>query len=200
MKLRTKFALILSLLLLLVSYPGAAESAIAGDEKVLVVYLSRTNNTKTVAEMIHEEIGGDLVALELETPYPDDYQATVRQVAAENEQGYLPVLSTKIDSIQKYDIIFLGFPTWGMQLPPPVKTFLNQYNLAGKTIAPFNTNAGYGIGSSFETLKKLCPDSQILEGFSTKGGAERDGVLFVMDGAKEKQVAVELQKWLTKIR
>lgn len=96
-------------------------------------------------------------------------------------------------------MVFIGFPTWGMQLPPPMKSFLNEYDLSGKTVIPFNTNGGYGIGSSFETVKKLCPASKILEGFSTKGGVERDGILYVMEGEKEKQVQVEVQKWLKKI-
>jgi len=86
-----------------------------------------------------------------------------------------------------------------MQLPPPMKSFLKQYNLEGKTVIPFNTNAGYGIGSTFQTVKELCPKSKVLEGFSTKGGIERDGVLFVMEGEKEKKVEVEVQKWLKKI-
>jgi hypothetical protein len=86
--------------------------------QVLIVYLSRTNNTKAIAEMIHEKVGGTLVALELETPYPEDYDAIVKQVAEENESGFLPRLKTKVE-IDNYDTIFLGFPTWGMQLPPP---------------------------------------------------------------------------------
>ncbi len=86
-----------------------------------------------------------------------------------------------------------------MQLPPPIKSFLKEYNLSGKTIVPFNTNAGYGVGSSFDTVKQLSPDSKILEGFTTKGGVERDGILFVMDGEKEKQVQVDVQNWLVKI-
>lgn len=174
-------------------------SEILNDQQVLIVYLSRTKNTKAVAEIIHKKIGGDLLALELNTPYPEDYKAIVEQVAKENETGYLPLLKTTVDNIEKYDVIFVGFPTWGMQLPPPMKSFLNQYDLSGKTVIPFNTNAGYGIGSSFETVKQLCPNSKVLEGFSTKGGVERDGILFVMEGEKEKQVQNEIQKWLKKI-
>src|SRR5690606_15252823 len=107
------------------------------------------------------------------------------QVAKENENGFLPSLKTKID-ISKYDTIFLGFPTWGMQLPPPMKSFLNRNDLSGKTIVPFNTNAGYGIGSSFETVGELCPNSEILEGFSIKGGIERDGVFLTIKGERKK--------------
>ncbi|WP_336687998.1 flavodoxin family protein [Chryseobacterium bernardetii] len=168
-------------------------------ERTLIVYLSRTNNTKAVAQIIQKNVGGTLVALELETPYPEHYQTTVNQVAEENRTGFLPSLKTKIDSIQKYDVVFVGFPTWGMQLPPPMKSFLKQYDLSGKKVIPFNTNGGYGIGSSFQTVKELCPNSEVLEGFTVKGGSERDGILFVMEGDKEVQVQSEVKKWLKKI-
>jgi flavodoxin len=169
-------------------------------KKVLIVYLSRTNNTKAIAEIINRNIGGTLVALELEKPYPENYQAIVQQVANENETGFLPPLKTKIDSIEKYDVIFLGFPTWGMKLPPPIKTFLQHYNFSGKTIIPFNTNAGYGIGTSFQTVKELAPNSKVLEGFEMTGGVERDGVFFVIKDEKAKEALTKVRSWLEKIR
>jgi len=175
------------------------EDATIDPGRILIVYLSRTNNTKAVAEIIQKNVGGRLVALELKKPYPENYQQTVQQVAEENESGFLPPLKTTIDSIEKYELIFIGFPTWGMQLPPPMKSFLQQYNFNGKTIIPFNTNGGYGIGSSFDTVKQLCKNSKILEGFSTKGGSERDGILYVMKGEKEVTVQAEVKKWLEKI-
>jgi flavodoxin len=167
---------------------------------ILIVYLSRTNNTKAVAEMIQESVGGRLVALELKNPYPENYKAIVDQVVRENETGFLPPLKTQIDSIHQYDIVFVGFPTWGMQLPPPVKSFLVQYDLAGKTVVPFNTHAGYGAGSAFGTVQKLCPKSRVLEGYSTKGGIERDGVLFVMEGEKRRQTRAEIDRWLKRLK
>lgn len=169
------------------------------DKKVLIVYLSRTKNTKAIAEIIHKNVGGELVSLELEKPYPENYKAIVDQVAKENETGFLPPLKTKIEGIEKYDVVFVGFPTWGMQLPPPIKSFLRQYDLSGKTVIPFNTNAGYGIGSSFQTVKELCPKSKVLEGFSTKGGIERDGILFVMEGEKKIEAQTNVNEWLQKI-
>jgi flavodoxin len=164
--------------------------------KILIVYLSRTNNTKAIAEIIHNNVGGTLVALELEKPYPENYQQTVQQVVNENERGYLPPLKIKIDSIEKYDVVFLGFPTWDMKMPPPMKSFLHQYNLSGKTIIPFNTNAGYGVGSSFNTVKELCPNSKVLEGFEMKGGVERDGQYLVIKGEKRKEAERKVQQWL----
>lgn len=173
---------------------------LTGEKKVLIVYLSRTNNTKAIAEAIHQKIGGTIVALELERPYPADYNATVQQVARENETGYQPPLKTKIDRIEQYDIVFLGFPTWGMQLPPPIKSFLHLYSLKGKTVIPFNTNAGYGEGSSFQTVRKLCPQSTVLEGFVTRGGLERDGQYLVIKEARAEEARKEVERWLTTIK
>jgi flavodoxin len=179
--------------------PKAVKTPEANPEKILIVYLTRTNNTKAIAEIIHAKVGGTLVGLELENPYPENYRATVEQVVKENETGFLPPLKTKIENIEKFDIVFLGAPTWGMQLPPPMKSFLKQYDLRGKTVVPFNTNGGYGVGSSFETIKQLCANSTVLEGFSIKGGVERDGILFVMEGEKQKQAQDEVDKWLRKL-
>ena len=168
--------------------------------QVLIVYLSRTNNTKAIAEIIQHNVGDTLVALELEKPYPENYQQTVQQVVKENETGYLPPLKTKIDSIQNYDVVFVGFPTWDMKLPPPMKTFLHQYDLKGKTIIPFNTNEGFGVESGFQTVKELCPNSKVLEGFEIKGGVERDGVYFVIKDEKAKGAEAKVKKWLNKIK
>jgi hypothetical protein len=99
------------------------DNPLPSERKILIVYLSRTNNTKAIAEFIHQRVGGTMAPLELETPYPANYNATVQQVARENEAGYLPPLKTKIERIEQYDAVFLGFPTWGMQLPPPLKVF-----------------------------------------------------------------------------
>lgn len=167
--------------------PPANDRSPPAEKRMLIVYLSRTNNTRAVAEFIHQKVGGTLVALELETPYPADYNATVRQVARENETGYLPPLKTRIGRIQQYDYVFVGFPTWGMRLPPPVKSFLRQYSLKGKTVVPFNTNAGDGEGSSFQTVRELCPQSTVLEGFVTRGGVERDGLLLAIKEARAEE-------------
>lgn len=180
------------------SSESPAENPQPNSANILILYLSRTKNTKAVAEMIHQEIGGNMVELELVNPYPENYQAIVAQVSGENESGFLPPLKTKID-LKEYQTVFLGFPTWGMQLPPPMKSFLTENDLSGKTVIPFNTNAGYGVGSSFETVQELCIGCKLLEGFSTKGGIERDGILFVMEGAKEIEVKNAVKSWLSRL-
>ena len=195
-----KNAIFLSIIFALCISSGCSNAQSMSSKKILIVYLSRTNNTKAIAEIIRNNVGGTLVALELEKPYPENYQATVQQIVKENETGYLPPLKTKIDSIEKYDFIFLGFPTWDMKIPPPMKTFLKQYDLKGKTVVPFNTNAGYGVGSGFQTVKELCPNSKVLEGFEIKGGIERDGVYFVIKDEKAKEAETKVKKWLAKLK
>lgn len=164
--------------------------------KILIVYLSRTNNTKAVAEIIQKKMGGKLVALEKEDPYPKNYEEIVAQVDRENEEGYLPPLKTKIDNLDEYDTVFIGFPTWDMQMPPPMKTFLIKNDLSGKTVIPFNTNAGFGVGQGFEQLKKLCNGCKILQGFSVEGGYEKKGVFLTIKGEREEVTEAKVAEWL----
>ena len=87
-----------------------------------------------------------------------------------------------------------------MRLPPPIKSFLRQYSLTGKTVIPFNTNAGYGEGSSFQTVRELCPQSTVLEGFVIRGGLERDGQYLIIKGARAEEAQKEVENWLRKIK
>jgi flavodoxin len=186
--------------ILLISFSACSFAQQAAGGKILIVYLSRTNNTKAVAEMIHSHAGGRLVPLELVTPYPENYRTTVEQVVRENETGYLPPLKTQIDNIENYETIFLGFPTWGMKLPPPIKSFLKQYKLSNKKVILFNTNGGYGKGSSFDTVKEMCAGCIIPEGFSTTGGFEISGRLLEIKDEKAVTVEKEVVKWLRNIQ
>jgi flavodoxin len=190
---------LLTIFCLCISY-GCSNAQDASPRKILIVYLSRTNNTKAIAEIIQKNTGGTLLALELETPYPENYRTTVEQVVKENETGFLPPLKTKVDSIEKYDAVFVGFPTWGMKLPPPMKSFLKQYNLRGKTVIPFNTNDGYGVGTSFETVKELCPESKIPEVFTIRGGMESDGQSRLTKVENLTEAGIKVEKWLVTIK
>jgi flavodoxin len=198
-----KHALIYFVMMIGLASPSVAQQSSAGDaysvwvgKKVLIVYLSRTGNTKAIATLIHQLTGGVLVQLELTTPYPKDYHEQVAQVVRENNSGFLPPLKTRIDSMERFDVVFIGFPTWDMKMPPPMKSFLSQNDLSGKTVIPFNTNAGYGVGTGFQTVKELCPKSRVLNGFSITGGIERDGVLFVMKGRKLEEAETGVKRWL----
>lgn len=179
--------------------PNVSDIEVSEGSKILIVYLTRTKNTKAIAEIIHSKVGGKLVSVKLKTPYPENYEAIVEQVDNENESGFLPPLETKIDDIEKYDIVFIGFPTWDMQLPPPMKSFLSQHDLSGKKVIPFNTNGGYGVGSSFNDVRQLCTGCNVMEGFSMKGGLERDGVYLAIQGEKRDNAREKVHQWLLEL-
>jgi flavodoxin len=168
-------------------------------KQILIVYLSRTHNTRAVAEMIHQHVGGDLVALELVTPYPENYRQTVEQVQREGEAGFRPVLKTKIESMTNYDVVFVGFPTWGMQLPPPIRSFFHDYDLSGKQVIPFNTHAGYGVGKSFNQVDQLCKGCRVEKGISFVGGYERNGKMLEIKDKRVLDVKVQLDGWLNQL-
>ncbi|MGR8825935.1 flavodoxin [Leuconostoc mesenteroides] len=167
--------------------------------KTLIVYYSRTGNTKAVAELIHDRVGGDLVQIETKDPRPKNYRSEVSQNAQEQNNNTLPELKTKISNFDDYNRVFIGTPTWNMALPQAVESFMDNYNFSGKTVIPFNTNGGYGTGSTFSQIKSGTKGANVLDGFSVEGGQEINGVLLAIKGDRRVEVAKELDKWLKKI-
>jgi flavodoxin len=146
----------------------AAEKAGLGN-KALIVYYSRSGNTREIANQIHGLVASDIVELQTVDPYPAEYEATTKQAKDELNRGYKPPLKTKIEGMESYGVIILGSPNWWGTLASPVRTFLSGYDLSGKTIAPFITHGGGGLGRSVTDLKALCPSSTILDGLAVWG-------------------------------
>ncbi|MCM3023643.1 flavodoxin [Heyndrickxia ginsengihumi] len=176
------------------------EGATMKNSKTLIVYYSRTGNTKAVAELIQEKVGGDLVQIETKEPRPKDYRTEVEQNAQEQESATLPELKTTITNFEDYDRIFIGAPTWNMALPQAVVSFLDSYNFEGKTVIPFNTNGGYGPGSTFRQIKAGAKGAKVLEGYSVKGGEEINGTMLAIKGKNKAEVSKEIDTWLEKIK
>ncbi len=135
------------------------------EERTLVVYFSRSGNTQTLAETIHQTTGGDLVRITPVNPYPEDYNECLSQAREEQDSGYKPEITVELASLESYDTIILGYPIWFGTLPPPVVTFLNSYDFSDKTIMPFCTSGSSGIGGSLAEIRQLCPDSTVTDGF-----------------------------------
>ncbi|BFM06005.1 flavodoxin family protein [Halioxenophilus aromaticivorans] len=161
-----------------------------------IIYLTRTGNTEAVAKMIQQEIGGDLIELRPAQSYPSDYQAHVDQVDEENDLGFLPPLANDLAGLAQYERLFLGYPTWDMTLPPPFKTLLSQGDFSGKTILPFNTNAGFGAGDSVAVINQLCSDCRVKKALIVEGGYERKGIMLAIQGAREQEVQAQVKDWL----
>lgn len=138
-------------------------------KQVLIAYYSWSGNTRRLAQIIHKIIGGTLFEIEPVTPYPNSYNATVGQARREIHSGYRPQLKTKLTSIEPYNVIFIGSPNWWGTIAPPVATFLSEHNFSGKVIAPFFTHGGGGVQNMLTDLKKLCPNSRVLEPYVVQG-------------------------------
>ena len=134
-------------------------------EHILVVYFSHSGNTYKIANLIHQEVGGTIHEIQPEVPYPNSYNAVVDQAKKEIQAGYKPALQSTPDHIESYDTIFVGSPNWWSTIAPPVATFLSEYDLSGKTIVPFCTHGGGGLGRIGKDIAELCPQSTILSSF-----------------------------------
>ena len=132
-------------------------------EKILIVYYSHTGNTRKIAKQIHANIGGDLIEIETIDQYPADHSEILEQARKEINTGYKPALKNKIENIKEYTVLFLGYPNWWGTIPTPVSAFVAEYDLSGKTIAPFCTHGTGGLARTVEAIEKICPDSKVLD-------------------------------------
>ena len=131
----------------------------SGDKKVLVVYFSHTGNTRTIAGYIHDTVKSDLVEIQTVDAYTDDYDALLAQIREEVASGYRPSLTTNIENISSYDVVFIGYPIWVETAAPPIRTFLTTHNLAEKNIVPFCTSGTSFAEASYRLVRSLCPQS-----------------------------------------
>ncbi|MBL9217023.1 MAG: hypothetical protein JNG82_00935 [Opitutaceae bacterium] len=167
---------ILGALLMLPWLPVSAasnRSAATSARKTLVAYFSRSGNTRVIAGQIHRALGTDLFEIEPVTPYPEDYEQTVEQARRERDRGYEPPLKSTVANIAAYETIFLGFPIWGETAPPIIRSFLSRHDLSGKTLIPFITHGGYGLGSSLSVLAQHALRARLVEGLTMEADQER---------------------------
>lgn len=125
-----------------------------------------TGNTGIVARMIQETVGADLFSIQTAEKYPADYDDTVDQGQEEQSADSRPKLSAKVDNIDQYDTIFLGFPNWWGDMPMAVYSFLEEYDLSEKTIVPFVTSGGSGFSGSVSEIESIQPDATVREGLA----------------------------------
>ena len=151
-----------------------ANNNVENTGKTLIVYFSQSGNTETVANFIHDAIGGDIVKLETEQVYPSDYDELVDYAQEEQRENARPTLSTRIDNIDEYDTIFLGYPNWWGDMPMPIYTFLDEYDLSGKTIAPFITHGGSGLSGTPDNIREEEPNATVTEGLAVNGSSARN--------------------------
>jgi flavodoxin len=135
-----------------------------------IVYL-KVGNTEVIAGMIQKITGGDMFHIESVTAYPEDYTETTEVAKNELRAKARPKLTGQVDNMKAYDIIFLGYPNWWGTMPMPVYTFLESYDFSGKTIVPFCTHEGSGMGHSEKDIAKTCLRASVLNGIAIQGSS-----------------------------
>lgn len=134
----------------------------------LVAYFSASGVTAKVAEKLSEAIGADLYAIEPEVPYTkadlDWMDKKSRSTIEMNNPASRPAIAGKRDNMNDYDTVFVGFPIWWYVAPPIINTFLESYDLTGKTIIPFATSGGSDMGKTNEKLLPSCKGAKLLNG------------------------------------
>ncbi|MGN0619487.1 MAG: flavodoxin [Ruminiclostridium sp.] len=136
----------------------------------LVVYFSWSGNTESVANEIAAQTGADIFELIPDLPYTDDYDELLDIAQNEQSRGARPKIANSID-LSDYDTIFIGYPNWWADMPMIVYTFFDEYDLSGKTIAPFCTSGGSGFSGTLSTIAELEPDAEITEGLHISGSS-----------------------------
>lgn len=139
------------------------------NNNVLIAYFSQSGNTEKLAQIINNNICGDIIKIETLVPYKDDYNALLDQAKSELEEDARPELSTHIENMDSYDVIFIGYPNWWSDLPRPILSFVDEYDFDGKVIIPFCTSGGGGFGKSIESLKSALQDAVFYNGLHING-------------------------------
>lgn len=151
--------------------------------KKLIAFYSRANgnyvngliktlnigNTEVVAGIIKELTDADIFKMEQVQPYSKDYNECIAQAQADQKRDARPELKSYPDSIDEYDTIYLGFPNYWGTMPMAVFTFLEYFDFSGKTIKPFCTHEGSGMGNSEKDIQRLCSNAKVKKGLAICG-------------------------------
>lgn len=145
--------------------------------RTLVAYFSASGTTAKVAENLADSIGADIFAIEPEIPYTNDdlnwRDKHSRSSTEMSDHSSRPAIARKRDNMDDYDTIFVGFPIWWYIAPTIVNAFLEGYDLTGKTIIPFATSGGSGMGEANKFLQPSCPNSKLMTGKVFKANATK---------------------------
>lgn len=158
---------------------------------------SKNKNTLTAAKWIHQNVGGDLLEIEMVTPYSESYKDVLKESKKHLDDGVKPDIKPTGKNIADYDVIFIGSPVWYGTFAPPVATFLSQGDFSGKTVIPFCTHGGGGAGKLYDDIAKAVPQAKVLPGLTLKGSniIERT----IGRGTASKASPDEVIRWLNDI-
>lgn len=167
--------------------PTDTEETEKENSKVLVAYFSATGTTKTLAEYAADAMGADLYEIVPEEPYTDDdlnySDRNTRATVEQNDKNVRPAISGSVENMEQYEIVFLAFPIWWGEEPRIMDTFVEAYDFSGKTVVPFCTSGGSGIGSSGRNMQSLSTgDATWLDGERLSSSSSREDMVDWING------------------
>lgn len=146
--------------------------------KNLVAYFSASGVTAKLAKNLADAIGADLYEIQPETPYTDedlDWNNPKSRSSVEmNDKSFRPAVANRLENIEQYDRVFVGFPIWWYVAPTIINTFLEQYDLSGKKVIPFATSGSSGMGETNKELVNSCKGAELVEGKRFSNNAKAD--------------------------
>lgn len=163
--------------------PTESDAPETGGKNILVAYFSWSGNTRTVAEAIQSHLDTAIFEIATVNGYSEDYDTVLDEAQAEQRENARPELNAQVEDMDGYDVIFLGYPNWWGDMPMALYTFLDTYDLSGKTVIPFVTSGGSGFSRTVSAIETAEPDATLLDGLALSG----DGV----DNA-----GVQIEQWL----
>ncbi|MBO4618662.1 MAG: NAD(P)H-dependent oxidoreductase [Victivallales bacterium] len=149
--------------------PAAVTNLPSGRVLTVVYSESKTKSTLTVAKWIQGYVGGDLEEIHPVTPYPESYAKVILVAKKELDSQSWPEIQPLPFDVTGYDVIFVGTPVWFGTAAPPLRRFLADAKLSGKTVVPFCTHGGGGAGRAFAAVKTACPEATVLPGLALRG-------------------------------
>lgn len=160
---------------ILIAYFTAGENSdvdVVSSASVTTVNGEPKGRLRAVADMIQAETGGTLFSIQTSVVYPGDGGALIDYAANEQDEDARPELTSHIEGLDDYDVIFVGFPTWWYDMPQALYSFFDEYDFSGKTIIPFNVHNGSRFSGTIETIQELEPGAEVItDGFTV---SERD--------------------------
>ena len=163
---------------------GAKTSA---DNDILILYFSADNtkdvdavstatpmpngesSVKWIADIIHDEVGGDIAPIIPSKDYPLEYDALADAAKAEVDNNERPAFEPLSVDPTQYKTVFIGYPIWWYTLPMVLETFFDTYDLSGVTIVPFNTHAGSRDGNTYNMIREREPNANVIDGIAIAG-------------------------------
>ena len=173
----------------LIAYFAVAENSevdAVSSASVRVVGGEAKGHIRVLADGIQNNVGGEMFSILTSTEYQADIRELIDYADKEQKENARPELTSHIEKLDDYDVVFIGYPNWWYDLPMVMYSFFEEYDFSGKTIVPFCTHNGSGFSDTINTIRELEPNATVLDGFTTNGDNVED-------------VSDDVAKWISEL-